>query len=74
MICERCHGRGRMVEMTGFGQGQEVPYFTHEIMGVCPDCMGTGVLHCCEGDRAQVMVEVCDKLLEAATDADPNEG
>lgn len=41
MRCESCQGRGWIVR-------RRDNYWVY-----CPDCGGSGVTHCCEGDRAQ---------------------
>jgi hypothetical protein len=80
MNCPQCHGKGRTVGKTMFGQGHDHPLELTEI-GPCPDCYGTGSLNCCEGDRAQALLNVADRALEQAgkilrnntdTDVNPN--
>jgi len=46
MRCERCRGDGWLLvpAPTKFGLPEEVP---------CPECGGSGIAHCCEGDQTQ---------------------
>ena len=39
MRCDRCHGTGT------------VPAIYGQLVRPCPDCGGTGITHCCEGER-----------------------
>lgn len=54
MICERCHGDGKIVRLTRFTEtledGITITGTDCEI-SPCPDCGGTGITHCCEGER-----------------------
>lgn len=43
MICETCHGFGRVKPHE---RGADVP---KDALEPCADCGGTGVAHCCEG-------------------------
>lgn len=43
MRCERCRGGGRTAE---YSDGRSV-------VVLCPACGGTGLAHCCDGERAQ---------------------
>ena len=45
MKCEFCQGRGR-----GFDE-------TRVVSWPCPECGGTGLQHCCEGLRADPVVD-----------------
>lgn len=71
MRCPNPHCiNGRVVGLTGFGQGQSAPYMTQEI-GPCPDCHG-GTAYCCDtagenfGDDArEVMVELTKGIPES---------
>lgn len=65
MLCEHCHGKGRVVTKVTFYRSG-VPASQLDEIGICSFCHGAGVIHCCEGDRAQAMI--------AATDCNPNEG
>lgn len=46
MICETCHGAGylpaRVLDNQRRGAWVKLP---------CTDCGGSGIVHCCEGDR-----------------------
>ena len=66
MICERCHGKGRVVQKATFYRGGKSAGEADEI-GLCPLFYGTGTINCCEGDREQAMLSACN------TDANPNE-
>lgn len=61
MQCQRCHGRGRTVEKTGFGQGNGPPLTLDEI-AICPECYGVGISYCCEGSGLEKLVDLipCD--------------
>jgi hypothetical protein len=45
MLCELCQGTGWL----------DVPKEWNRpgLKDICPDCMGSGLAHCCEGDREQ---------------------
>ena len=62
MICPHCD-KGRVVTLLTVGQGHETIQIPE--IGPCAHCGGQWHIHCCEGDRAQAMLE--------ATDANPNE-
>ena len=56
MICETCHGEGRVMRdslpVTGVMPGDpEHPPPGFSIWQPCPDCGGCGFAHCCEGER-----------------------
>jgi len=56
MICDRCHGRGSIrrpvyVRVLLPDPQPKGPLQWREEKVVCLDCMGSGVLHCCEGER-----------------------
>jgi len=42
MQCQKCHGTGRIKES-----------FIPHLDPVCPDCNGSGVASCCDGEQAQ---------------------
>jgi hypothetical protein len=44
VICECCHGTGRI--LASICGDPPYPY-------PCPNCGGTGIAHCCEGECAQ---------------------
>jgi hypothetical protein len=67
MNCPHCHGRGRTIGQTLFGQGTKRPVELTEI-GICPNCFGTGSLNCCEGDREQAMLSAA-----MISEVNPNE-
>jgi hypothetical protein len=78
MICPHCNGSGRQVSLSGFGRGKEKPYMTQSI-GPCPHCHA-GHQHCCEGDRADVLVAVgeladgTEFTVSLEFECNPNEG
>jgi len=43
MICERCHGKGYPYPPR--------PGKPDDVRFPCPDCGGSGITHCCEGER-----------------------
>lgn len=55
--CPQCHGTGRDVcrlhEMTDGG-----PVNLPMINGLCLVCHGSGIIHCCDGDRAEAILAV----------------
>ncbi len=53
MRCTECHGRG--VFGTINSDGEYGPLFPRALP--CPECGGTGHLHCCEGLREQPETE-----------------
>jgi hypothetical protein len=61
MNCPDCFGKGRWVGETEFGRGNKLTE-----IGPCPTCHNTGIVHCCEGDRAQALLNVADRALEQA--------
>ena len=50
MMCTDCHGKGGhpFYAMHLISNLEQVVIGSH----VCPTCAGRGVIHCCEGDRA----------------------
>jgi len=38
MICEHCYGKGERGSVEWKG------------VKICPDCQGSGIVHCCEGE------------------------
>lgn len=77
MNCPRCHGKGREILQTQFGQGRATPVTLPEI-AICPDCQGTGQAYCCDGagenysgeQRVTIMVEIAEELL---SEVNPND-
>ena len=58
MVCERCHGRGIWVYRV-----DRITKFPDLNARLCPDCGGSGIVHCCEGDREQPMERECESAL-----------
>jgi hypothetical protein len=52
MICPECHGSGRR----RLGGLPNAPAATGEAMP-CLECGGCGIVHCCEGERPDCIVE-----------------
>lgn len=74
--CPHCHGKGRVVGETLFGQGHAKPVTLTEI-GICPACHGIGTDYCCGGagenygeQRAEVIIEIAEALEEAINEAE----
>jgi RecJ-like exonuclease len=74
MNCPRCHGKGRLIGQCTIHQGRKQSITLDEIQGLCPDCMGQGTIHCCEGDieqaaptRAQAMLNATDEDLPSVS-------
>jgi hypothetical protein len=53
MRCETCQGTGKASAAVGLVGGRrastQFEWVSHEML--CWDCGGTGIAHCCEGDR-----------------------
>lgn len=57
MNCPRCHGIGRLTydQLTEGEKAELQPAHGMDGFGSvfpCPPCGGGGIVHCCEGDRA----------------------
>lgn len=72
MNCPRCYGRGRIVGEVTIHQGKKKKPISLTEIGVCPDCMGNGLLQCCEGERAEQLERAQAMINACNTDADPN--
>jgi DnaJ-class molecular chaperone len=59
MICETCHGEGKVwcdsLQVTGVIPDDKLlhPQPRFSLREPCPDCGGCGFAHCCEGLREQ---------------------
>ena len=51
MICERCHGKGK-IKARVFG-----PVRSEWVWDPCPDCHGSGIVACCEGSQRHANLE-----------------
>jgi DnaJ-class molecular chaperone len=51
MRCERCQGSDHVVIVRATETGEWMQ--TELIAQPCPECNGSGVAHCCEGERPQ---------------------
>lgn len=47
MICDRCHGSGMLDETYLLPVTRDPRKYNV----TCPDCGGSGITHCCEGER-----------------------
>ena len=66
MNCPHCHGQGRIVGKANFHSGNGGPVVELTEIGICPQCLGQRVIHCCEGDREQTLLTVA---VEATPDS-----
>lgn len=70
MICERCHGKGRIVQKVDFYFAGKPKTEIDEI-AICPVCHGQCVIHCCDGDQEQPPSR--EQAMLQATECNPNE-
>lgn len=49
MICPRCHGTGKVTRERRVAIVRQ----TFQWEEICPDCLGSGRQHCCDGEREQ---------------------
>jgi len=47
MICPKCHGSSIIVYTDKFD------WLNVRVRSNCPECQGTGIIHCCEGLQEQ---------------------
>ena len=45
MNCEHCHGTGYTKRTTVLGR---------TLIGLCPECYGMGIRHCCDGEHVDL--------------------
>jgi hypothetical protein len=67
MQCPKCYGKGRLVTPVTHWQAGVAVQNIPEI-SLCPVCHGQCVVHCCEGDREQAMLNASQ-----AGECNPNE-
>lgn len=55
MICQRCKGerfiKGECFKLVYNKPRRAIDKIAKSFQEPCPDCGGTGIQHCCEGDR-----------------------
>ncbi len=49
MRCEKCQGEGSWKEVRNADSKAAAYYF----LVICPECRGSGIAHCCEGERPE---------------------
>jgi hypothetical protein len=57
MRCEDCHGEGRHVVIMREFVGRDGNCWRDELVYPCESCGGSGVAHCCEGERPDLAPE-----------------
>ena len=78
MNCPRCHGKGREILKTQFGQGHNPPITLNEI-SICVDCLGSGKAYCCDDagenysgeQKAEIMIEIAKEMEDAINPNEP---
>lgn len=72
MNCPKCHGKGRTVQKVTHHRGT-LPPITLDEIGICPECLGVGIQHCCEGENVDIAFVPDEELIRAINKNDVDE-
>ena len=61
--CEKCGGNGKV--------GQRVKDSIEYNIIPCPECSGSGIGYCCEGERAEVTALLAERTIKTTETKDP---
>ena len=72
MICPKCI-KGRVTYKVTRHFGHARPPLTYDQISQCPDCQGSGIVHCCEGENVDVAFVPDEALIRAINSDDVDE-
>ena len=61
--CEKCGGNGKV--------GQRLKDSIEYNIIPCPECSGSGIGYCCEGERAEVTALLAERTIKTTETKDP---